>query len=581
MAVRGHARDAVELGEPGADARARERLGRAQEAGPRGYGRVTEVLSHTIELDDQPVFFLRAGDDDVPVLYLHGVPTGADDWLPFLREGGGIAVDLPGFGRTGKRGDGDFTADGWARWLPRFLDAVGVDRVRICAHDWGAAGLLWAAREPGRVERVAVLNGAPLVGGLSLPRHARLLALPGVGEVAVGLALPSVMRRMLRKGIAEGAEPDHGVVRRHRGALRPGDAARGAAPVPRGHARGARAGRARVCASSTSPRSWSTASAIRGIRPAPDRPTRRCCRSPSSSSSRRRGTGRGSRIRMSSRASSGSCAPEPWTPGNNICRMLVRQRQAAGRILPHGPVDLLRQIALFAAAYYVYRLTRGIADNPGAATTAFNHARDLIAIERTLNVFIEPSVQTFASGERWLADITSWMYINAQTSITLGALAWIYLRRNPSFYFVRNMFLVAFGIALIGYTRVPDRPAALPPRVGLHRHRRAVHRCATGQRHGRRLFNPYAAVPSMHAGFAIMIGWPLARLVKPKVLKVFWASYPLIVTFVIVATANHFLADAFLGACTAGLGALAAVWLARVRPAAWSFRAGAKQTAPA
>ena len=45
----------------------------------------------------------------------------------------------------------------------------------------------------------------------------------------------------------------------------------------------------------------------------------------------------------------------------------------------------------------------------------------------------------------------------------------------------------------------------------------------------------------------------------------------------IVATANHFLADAFLGACTAGLGALAARWLARVRPAAWSFRAGAKQ----
>jgi hypothetical protein len=95
--------------------------------------------------------------------------------------------------------------------------------------------------------------------------------------------------------------------------------------------------------------------------------------------------------------------------------MLVRQRQAAGRILPHGPVDLLRQIALFAAAYYVYRLTRGIADNPGVATTAFNHARDLIDIERTLNVFIEPSVQTFVSSERWLADIASWLYINAQT----------------------------------------------------------------------------------------------------------------------------------------------------------------------
>jgi pimeloyl-ACP methyl ester carboxylesterase len=166
------------------------------------------IDTQTIELDDQPVFLLRAGDDDVPVLYLHGVPTSADDWLPFLREGGGIAVDLPGFGRSGKRGDGDFTVEGWARWLPRLLDALGVDRVRLCVHDWGAAGLLWAAREPHRVQRIAVLNAAPLLDGLALPLHARVLALPGVGEVAVGLATPWVLRRALRRGMADGREPD-------------------------------------------------------------------------------------------------------------------------------------------------------------------------------------------------------------------------------------------------------------------------------------------------------------------------------------------------------------------------------------
>jgi pimeloyl-ACP methyl ester carboxylesterase len=187
---------------------------RTRGAGTRTGGRpariwpVHEVLSQTIELDEQPVHLLRAGDDEVPVLYLHGVPSSADDWLPFLREGGGIAVDLPGFGRTGKRGDLDFTADGWARWLPRLLDAVGVGRVRLCVHDWGAAGLLWAAREPGRVQRVAVLNGAPLVDGLALPRWARVLGLPGVGEFAIGIAAtPWVLRRIVRDGIAEGAEP--------------------------------------------------------------------------------------------------------------------------------------------------------------------------------------------------------------------------------------------------------------------------------------------------------------------------------------------------------------------------------------
>ena len=174
-----------------------------------GYGRVTEVLSRAHHRARRPARVLPAGRRRRRPRALP--PRRADGRRRLAAvppRGRRHRSRPPGFGRTGKRGDGDFTADGWARWLPRFLDAVGVDRVRICAHDWGAAGLLWAAREPGRVERVAVLNGAPLVGGLSLPRHARLLALPGVGEVAVGLALPSVMRRMLRKGIAEGAEPD-------------------------------------------------------------------------------------------------------------------------------------------------------------------------------------------------------------------------------------------------------------------------------------------------------------------------------------------------------------------------------------
>ena len=261
--------------------------------------------------------------------------------------------------------------------------------------------------------------------------------------------------------------------------------------------------------------------------------------------------------------------------------MDARSRQVPRRILPHGPIDLVRQLALFAVAYYVYRLTRGIADDPAAATTAFANARDLIDIERTLNVFVEPSVQAFVSGERWLMDIAAWVYVNAQTSVTLGALTWMYLRRNTSFYFVRNMFLVAFGIALVGYSVFPTAPPRFLPEWGFIDSVAQFTGVPQDSVTVDALFNPYAAVPSMHAGFALMIGLPLARLVKPRWLKAFWATYPLIVTFVIVATANHFLADAFLGAVTAGLGAIAARWLARVRPSAWSFGPASERPAPA
>jgi hypothetical protein len=59
--------------------------------------------------------------------------------------------------------------------------------------------------------------------------------------------------------------------------------------------------------------------------------------------------------------------------------------------------------------------------------------------------------------------------------------------------------------------------------------------------------------------------------VRWRALKVFWATYPLIVVFVIVATANHFIADAVLGALAAAIGALAARALARTRPRVWAF----------
>jgi hypothetical protein len=252
--------------------------------------------------------------------------------------------------------------------------------------------------------------------------------------------------------------------------------------------------------------------------------------------------------------------------------MPARLRTLQARLMPHGPLDVVRQVLLFMGAYQLYRLTRGLVNDPNAATTAFNHARDLIGIERTLNVFVEPSVQAFAAGQQWLLDATSWMYINAQTSVTVGALAWLYLFRNPSFYFVRNMFLIAFGIALIGYSVFPTAPPRFFPEWGFFDAVSDFTGVPQDSVTVNNLFNPYAAVPSMHVAFALMIGIPLSRLVKWRALKIFWATYPLLVVFVIVATANHFIADAVLGACAAGIGALAARALARTRPLVWTFQ---------
>jgi hypothetical protein len=244
------------------------------------------------------------------------------------------------------------------------------------------------------------------------------------------------------------------------------------------------------------------------------------------------------------------------------------------RILPQGWLDVLRQVLLFGTAYLGYRLVRGMVE--GRATAAFQHARDLIHIEETLHLFVEPSVQAWASSSHMLMDVSSWLYVNAQTTVTVGALVYLYLRHNRSFYFVRNMLMISMAIALVGYAVFPTAPPRFMPEWGFFDPVSAFTGVHLETTHGgggatTALTNIYAAVPSMHVAFALLIGWPLARLVRWRVLRVLWLVYPLLMAFVIIATANHFILDAMLGALTAGVSAYGARWLARARPAVWRF----------
>ena len=251
--------------------------------------------------------------------------------------------------------------------------------------------------------------------------------------------------------------------------------------------------------------------------------------------------------------------------------MLARARVLQARVLPHGWIDAIRQVSLFTAAYLAYRLVRGLVE--GDANAAFAHARDLIAIESKLHLFVEPSIQAWASGSHVLMVLASWLYVNAQTSITLSALLYLYLRHNRSFYFVRNMFMIAMAIALVGYTVFPTAPPRFMPEWGFidsvsdFTHVNVSHASAAASA----LFNPYAAVPSMHVAFALMVGWPLALLSRHAIVRVLWLLYPFLMAFVIVVTANHFIFDALLGAMTAGVSAYGASWLGRARPNVWRF----------
>lgn len=249
--------------------------------------------------------------------------------------------------------------------------------------------------------------------------------------------------------------------------------------------------------------------------------------------------------------------------------MIVALRTLERRVFPRGLFDAVWQLALFGGAYVGYQIVRGLVD--GNISTAFWNATKVINLEHATGTFVEPSVQAWTQGSSLLMTFADWMYLNSHYTVTISALAFVYFFRNGSFYFVRNMFMVAMGIALVGYALYPTAPPRLMPEWGFTDSVANWTGVRIDNDKASALLNLYAAVPSMHVCFSLMIGTSMSRLVKRRPFKVLWILYPLLITWVVVATGNHYLFDAVLGAATAGLAYLGARQLSRAREG-WAFR---------
>jgi pimeloyl-ACP methyl ester carboxylesterase len=178
---------------------------------------VPAVTEHTAQIGELPVFWRSAptpapaggGQPPAPSLYVHGVPTNSDEWVAFLERTGGLAPDLPGFGRSGKPANFDYTIAGYGRFLEQYLDLVEVERVSLVVHDWGVVGLDFAQRHPERIARLVVMNAVPLLPGYRWHRTARLWRTPLLGELAMGATTRAALRRATRAANATpGPLPD-------------------------------------------------------------------------------------------------------------------------------------------------------------------------------------------------------------------------------------------------------------------------------------------------------------------------------------------------------------------------------------
>src|SRR4051812_3645019 len=223
---------------------------------------------------------------------------------------------------------------------------------------------------------------------------------------------------------------------------------------------------------------------------------------------------------------------------------------AAGRrVLPRGYRDLGFQIVIWIGFYLSYQAVRGIADQ-NEAKALLNGFR-VIDFEQSLTGrFFEQTAQRIADSSHLLLTAAAWTYWNSEFTAIGLTLLFVYLRRHERFARFRNTILLANMIGLVGYVLVPTAPPWMFASYGF----------VDGVNHSTgtiaAMANPYAAMPSLHAADALIVGVVMFGACRSLWAKALWALWPAWVWFCVMATANHYLLDVVAGIAVA----LVAIW---------------------
>ena len=225
-----------------------------------------------------------------------------------------------------------------------------------------------------------------------------------------------------------------------------------------------------------------------------------------------------------------------------------------------------RELALVVVGGLVYYLIRGAVIDRAAEASA--RASDLIDLERRLGIFWEPAMQEWILGSRALIDLSNAVYFWLHMPPIVVLAVWLFWRKRDIYRLTRNAFLGSAVVALVCYAMLPVAPPRFFPELGFV-DTMALYSEASYQAQEVGLFvNPYAALPSLHFGWALLLGLAMWLARPPgRWAWAFAAGAVLIVGgqgVAIVLTGNHFILDAVAGAGAAALGLAAAlVWRRR------------------
>jgi hypothetical protein len=212
------------------------------------------------------------------------------------------------------------------------------------------------------------------------------------------------------------------------------------------------------------------------------------------------------------------------------------------------------EILLLAGTLPLYYLVRGITNNSTQIDQAVDRGIDIVRLEQSMGIFWEVQLQSWILSYGWLVSFLNAFYLYGHLPV-IGTLAvWMYFWHKPQYLLMRNAFLLSGAIALIFYVNWPVAPPRLlPSDFGFVD--TILNQYNTGRPGTPSWFvNDYAAFPSMHIGWNLLVGIAIWLATRNIVMRAFAVLMPLMMAAVIVLTANHYFIDVAAGVAVMLIG---------------------------
>ncbi|MCY3921568.1 MAG: phosphatase PAP2 family protein [Chloroflexota bacterium] len=227
--------------------------------------------------------------------------------------------------------------------------------------------------------------------------------------------------------------------------------------------------------------------------------------------------------------------------------------------------EFLRELAAVAAAALVYYLVRGAVSD--RAEEAFQRARDILELEQRFWLDWELVIHEAILGSNALIDLANGTYFWGHMPLLIVLAVWLWRSHRTIWRTFRNALLISAAVGMVCYFLFPTAPPRLMPELG-YIDTLALRAAPAYQAQEVGLFvNPYAALPSLHVGWALLAGLAVWQTSSHPLMRAFAVSIPLSQSWAVVATANHWTLDAF-----AGIGVCAIAWGIVVLSHRLSFR---------